>query len=102
MPANDAATRKLTVKIRRYDPEIDAPPRWETYQVEADGMDRVLDVLHGIKWNHDESLGLRRSCAHGVCGSDAMRINGTNGLAGKILVKNLRSDTLTPEPLLGL
>ncbi len=102
MVANVAATRKLSVKIKRYNPEIDAPPRWETYQVEADGMDRVLDVLHSIKWGHDESLGLRRSCAHGVCGSDAMRINGVNGLACKILVKNLPSDALTVEPILGL
>ena len=102
MAAHEAATRKLTVKIKRYNPEIDDPPRWESYQVEADGMDRVLDVLQGVKWDHDESLGLRRSCAHGVCGSDAMRINGVNGLACKILVKNLPSDTLTVEPILGL
>ncbi|WP_422930953.1 succinate dehydrogenase iron-sulfur subunit [Singulisphaera sp. PoT] len=94
--------RKLTVKIKRYNPEKDNTPRWEQFVVEADPMDRVLDVLQSVKWNHDESLGLRRSCAHGVCGSDAMRINGSNGLACKILVKNLPSDTLTVEPILGL
>jgi succinate dehydrogenase / fumarate reductase iron-sulfur subunit len=95
-------TRHLTVKIKRYDPESDKPPRWETFHVEADPMDRVLDVLQNIKWLHDETLGLRRSCAHGVCGSDAMRINGFNSLACKILVKNLKSDTITVEPILGL
>jgi succinate dehydrogenase / fumarate reductase iron-sulfur subunit len=100
--ANDPKTRTLTVKIMRYNPENDAPPRWEEFRVEADPMDRVLDVLQSVKWEHDETLGLRRSCAHGVCGSDAMRINGANGLACKILVKNLRSDTLTVEPILGL
>lgn len=94
--------RKLTVKIKRYDPERDEAPRWAEYHVEADPMDRVLDVIQKVKWYQDDSLGLRRSCAHGVCGSDAMRINGTNGLACKILVKNLLSDTLTLEPILGL
>jgi succinate dehydrogenase / fumarate reductase iron-sulfur subunit len=102
MAAGDAATRNLTVKIRRYDPERDEAPHWEQYTIAADPMDRVLDVLQNIKWYQDESLGLRRSCAHGVCGSDAMRINGFNSLACKILVKNLRSDTLTVEPILGL
>jgi succinate dehydrogenase / fumarate reductase iron-sulfur subunit len=97
-----ATTRKLTVQIKRYDPEHDETPRWESYTVEAEPWDRVLDVLHKIKWYHDDSLALRRSCAHGVCGSDGMRINGANALACKILVKNLRSDTLTVEPLLGL
>lgn len=94
--------RSLTVKIKRYDPETGAEPRWEQFAVEADPMDRVLDVLQSVKWEHDESLGLRRSCAHGVCGSDAMRINGVNALACKILVKNLKGDVITVEPLLGL
>ena len=95
--AADHQTRRLTVQIKRYDPEVDAEPHWETYQVDAEPWDRVLDVIQNVKWYHDESLGLRRSCAHGVCGSDAMRINGVNGLACKILVKNLSEDTLTLE-----
>ena len=95
-------TRKLTVKIKRYDPERDAPPRWETFTVDSDPLDRVLDVIQNIKWNQDESIALRRSCAHGVCGSDAMRINGVNALACRILVRNLKGDTITLEPILGL
>ncbi|MFO0960132.1 MAG: succinate dehydrogenase iron-sulfur subunit [Isosphaeraceae bacterium] len=102
MAANDTAKRKLTVKIHRYNPEKDSAPHWETYQIEADPLDRVLDVIQNVKWYQDETLTLRRSCAHGVCGSDAMRINGVNALACKILIKNLRSDTLTVEPILGL
>lgn len=94
--------RNLTVKIKRYDPERDAPPRWEEFRVSADPLDRVLDVIQKVKWEQDETLAMRRSCAHGVCGSDAMRINGVNGLACKILVKNLKSDTITLEPILGL
>jgi succinate dehydrogenase / fumarate reductase, iron-sulfur subunit len=98
----DPQARSLTVKIKRYNPEVDEKPHWEEFRVEADGHDRVLDVIQKIKWEQDDTLSLRRSCAHGVCGSDAMRINGSNGLACKILVKNLRSDTLTLEPILGL
>lgn len=98
----DHTARDLTVRIRRYDPEHDDQPRWQEYRIAADPMDRVLDVLLAIKWEQDETLGLRRSCAHGVCGSDAMRINNVNRLACKTLVRTLPSDTLTVEPILGL
>ena len=79
----------LTVRISRYNPEVDDAPCWEEFPIEADPMDRVLDVLHKVKWYQDGTLALRRSCAHGVCGSDAMRINGVNALACKVLVKNV-------------
>ena len=49
--------------------------------------DRVLDALHKIKWEVDGSVSFRRSCAHGICGSDAMRINGRNRLACKTLAE---------------
>ena len=45
-----------------------------------------LDALHEVKWHQDGTLALRRSCAHGICGSDAMLINGRNALACKVLV----------------
>ena len=67
------------------------------------GTDRVLDALHKIKWELDGSLTFRRSCAHGVCGSDAMRINGRNRLACKTLIKDLNiSEPITVEPIKGL
>src|SRR5437763_1754590 len=78
MAPSDVADRNLTVKIHRYNPELDDAPHWEQYTIAAHPMDRVLDVLQNIKWYQDETLSLRRSCAHGVCGSDAMRINGFN------------------------
>jgi succinate dehydrogenase / fumarate reductase, iron-sulfur subunit len=78
-----------TIIIRRYNPETDSEPRWVDYDVEVYSTDRVLDVLHKIKWEQDGSLAFRRSCAHGVCGSDAMRINGRNRLACKTLLKDL-------------
>ncbi|HWE38866.1 MAG TPA: succinate dehydrogenase iron-sulfur subunit [Isosphaeraceae bacterium] len=102
MAQADGTARKLTVRIKRYDPAADERPHWEEYTIEADPHERVLDVIQNIKWYRDETLGLRRSCAHGVCGSDAMRINGMNGLACKILVSSLKDDTLTLEPILGL
>ena len=65
--------------------------------------DRVLDALHKIKWEQDGSLTFRRSCAHGVCGSDAVRINGRNRLACKTLIKDLDiNSTITVEPIKGL
>ncbi|HEV3167274.1 MAG TPA: succinate dehydrogenase iron-sulfur subunit [Isosphaeraceae bacterium] len=94
--------RTLKVKIKRYNPELDQAPHWQEFTISAHPMDRVLDVLQNIKWYQDETLNLRRSCAHGVCGSDAMRINGFNTLACKVLVKNLPSDSVTIEPILGL
>jgi succinate dehydrogenase / fumarate reductase iron-sulfur subunit len=93
---------KITLKVFRYDPEKDKKPHYETYQVEAEPTDRVLDLLERIKGYIDGSLSFRRSCAHGVCGSDAMRINGQNRLACKLLVKELHTDRVTIEPLLGL
>ena len=91
----------ITVKIKRFDPDRDDAPHWESYQLEADPMDRALDVLMDIKWHHDGTLTFRKSCAHGVCGSDAMKINGENKLACSVLLKDLVKDggTLTFEPM---
>ncbi len=79
----------VTLIIRRFDPEVDEEPHWQDFDVELYGSDRVLDALHKIKWEQDGSLTFRRSCAHGICGSDAMRINGRNRLACKTLIKDL-------------
>ena len=62
----------ITLIVRRFLPEVDEEPRWESFDVEVFSTDRVLDALHKIKWEQDGSLTFRRSCAHGVCGSDAM------------------------------
>jgi succinate dehydrogenase / fumarate reductase iron-sulfur subunit len=82
-------TFTVTLIIRRFDPERDEEPYWQDFDVEAYPTDRILDALHKIKWEQDGSLSFRRSCAHGVCGSDAMRINGRNRLACKTLIKDL-------------
>ncbi|TPG19125.1 succinate dehydrogenase iron-sulfur subunit [Pedococcus bigeumensis] len=93
----------VTLKIARFNPETDTEAHWETYQVTSHATDRVLDALHQIKWDQDGSLSFRRSCAHGVCGSDAMRINGKNRLACKTLIKDVNPDKpITVEPIKGL
>ena len=92
---------QVTLKIKRYNPEEDEAPYWKSYKVEVEETDRVLDALHYIKWYQDGTLTLRRSCAMGICGSDAMRINGQNLLACKTLLRDLGSE-ISVEPLLGL
>ena len=94
---------KVTLFVRRYNPEDGLDARWEDLDVEVFGTDRVLDALHKIKWEQDGSLTFRRSCAHGVCGSDAMRINGRNRLACKTLIKDLDiTQPIYVEPIKGL
>ena len=71
-----------TFQIYRYDPDTDEKPRMQTLQVELDGHERMLlDALNKLK-AVDPTLSFRRSCREGVCGSDAMNINGKNGLGG--------------------
>ena len=93
---------QVDLRILRYDPERDSAPHWVSYSVAAEPMDRVLDLLHRVKYEVDGTLTFRRSCAHGVCGSDAMLINGRNRLACKIRVEQLGRRRVTVAPLPGL
>ncbi|GAB1337408.1 succinate dehydrogenase iron-sulfur subunit [Streptomyces sp. E-15] len=93
----------VTFRIRRFNPEVSAEATWEDFQLEIDPKERVLDGLHKIKWDVDGTLTFRRSCAHGICGSDAMRINGKNRLACKTLIKDINPEKpITVEPIKGL
>ena len=74
----------------------------QEYTVEVEPNERLLDALMKVKRFQDGSLGFRKSCAHGVCGSDAMRINGKDRLACKTLIKEIvenEGDAVTVEPL---
>ncbi|MDQ3407448.1 MAG: 2Fe-2S iron-sulfur cluster-binding protein, partial [Chloroflexota bacterium] len=94
---------QVDLRILRYDPERDKKPHWESYTVESGPMDRVLDLLHTVKWEQDGTLTFRRSCAHGVCGSDAMLINGRNRLACKIRIDQLgKKISVAPLPGFGV
>lgn len=93
----------VTFRIRRFNPEISDEATWQDFQLEIDPKERVLDGLHKIKWDLDGSLTFRRSCAHGICGSDAMRINGKNRLACKTLIKDINPEKpITVEAIKGL
>jgi succinate dehydrogenase / fumarate reductase, iron-sulfur subunit len=91
---------QVQFRIERFNPDQDTRPWFGEYTVEVEPTDRVLDALNEIKWKQDGTLTFRRSCAHGVCGSDAMRINGRNRLACKELIRDY-GDKITIEPMLG-
>ncbi|MGW7200563.1 succinate dehydrogenase iron-sulfur subunit [Streptomyces chryseus] len=93
----------VTFRIRRFNPEISSEAEWQDFPIEIDPKERVLDGLHKIKWETDGTLTFRRSCAHGICGSDAMRINGKNRLACKTLIKDINPEKpITIEAIKGL
>jgi succinate dehydrogenase / fumarate reductase iron-sulfur subunit len=92
---------ELALRIRRYNPEVREDPWWDEFTVDMEPWDHLLEALHEVKWHHDGTLALRRSCAHGICGSDAMVINGSNRLACKVLVKDV-APKVTVEPIRGL
>ena len=94
-------SQKRTFQIYRYDPDKDAKPYMQTLEIELEGNERMLlDALVKLK-AVDPTLSFRRSCREGVCGSDAMNINGKNGLA---CLTNMRTlpGTIVLKPLPGL
>lgn len=111
LPPIPEGSTMVTLKIARFDPEN--PDRyadsggWQSFRVPCLPSDRLLNLLMYAKSYLDGTLTFRRSCAHGVCGSDAMRINGVNRLACKVLMrdllpKNNKPLTVTIEPIRGL
>lgn len=96
---------KITVEIQRFNPESDSKSYTRKYEVDAEPTDRLLTVLLDIKGTQDPTLGIRKSCAHGVCGSDAMVINGKERLACKTLIKDVAQGegaVIRVEPLRNL
>ncbi|HBO4042984.1 TPA: succinate dehydrogenase iron-sulfur subunit [Pseudomonas aeruginosa] len=94
----------LQVSVYRYNPDKDAAPYMQDFQVDTNGKDvMVLDVLALIK-ERDEGFSYRRSCREGVCGSDGMNINGKNGLAciTPLSAAGLKGGKLVIRPLPGL
>jgi succinate dehydrogenase / fumarate reductase iron-sulfur subunit len=95
--------KDVRFRILRFNPEVDEGAHWEEFVVSCFPTDRVLTALEKIKGEQDGSLTFRRSCGHGICGSDAMRINGRNRLACKTLIKDLNTKKpITVEALKGL
>ncbi|MBU2498907.1 MAG: succinate dehydrogenase iron-sulfur subunit, partial [Proteobacteria bacterium] len=90
---------EMPFKVFRYDPEKDDQRRYQAYKVRAEPSERILDCLNRLKWEQDGTLGYRMSCGHGVCGSDAMKINGRCALACQKLVKDYEGKEVVLEPL---
>ena len=92
----------ITLRIKRFDPSTDREPYYREYRLSVEPTDRVLDALMYVKDYMDGTLGFRKSCGHGVCGSDAMRIAGKERLACKTLIRDVVShegEMITIEPL---
>jgi succinate dehydrogenase / fumarate reductase iron-sulfur subunit len=90
----------MKLKISRFDPQKDQEPYYQTFEVEAEPIDRLLDCLNRIRWEQDPTLSFRMSCGHGICGSDGMRVNGVCGLACQMLMKRFQEgEEILIEPL---
>lgn len=90
---------EVKFKIYRFNPDIGREPWYQDYVLTAKPTDRILDCLNRIKWEQDGTLSYRMSCGHGVCGSDAMRINGQCALACQKLIKEYEGKEIVLEPL---
>ncbi len=89
----------VTFRVFRFDPTHEAEPRFQDYELKSQPTEKILDCLNRIRWEQDASLAFRMSCAHGICGSDGMRINGVCALACQRLVKDYPQGIITIEPL---
>ncbi len=86
--------------VYRFDPKTDKKPRYQEYAVNAEPTDKILDCLNKIRWEQDPTLAYRYSCAHGICGSDALMINGRIELACQKLVRDFKTgNNFVIEPL---
>ena len=91
---------KVKFKVFRFNPEADKAPHYDVFTVEASLNDRILDCLNKIRWEQDSSLAYRMSCAHGICGSDGITINGSPALACQKLIKDYdHAKEIMIEPL---
>jgi len=90
----------VKLKVFRFDPKREKEPHYDSFTVNAEATDRLLDLLNKVRWEQDGSLAYRMSCAHGICGSDGMTINGISALACQKLVKDYEEGKeILVEPL---
>ncbi len=98
-----ADNRKLSLSIYRYNSEADNTPYMQDYEIDipAKSDPMLLTLLERLKAEQDVTLSYRRSCREGVCGSDAMNINGNNGLACVTTLSELKTNKIVIRPLPG-
>lgn len=91
----------VTVRVRRYNPDIDKKPYWQDFQIELTPDKTVLAALEEIKAYQDGTLTFRRSCRHAICGSCAMMVNRQNTLVCTTPLKDTLNNkqVVTIEPL---
>ena len=93
---------KCHFTIYRFNPDVDQAPHYDQYEINAESTDKILDCLNKIRWELDPTLAFRASCSHGICGSDAMVINGRVALACQKLVRDFKTASnfiIEPLPL---
>lgn len=91
---------KCHFTIFRFNPDVDQAPHYDQYELDAEPTDKILDCLNKIRWEQDPTLAYRASCSHGICGSDAMVINGRVALACQKLVRDFKTaNNFVIEPL---
>ncbi len=90
----------VTLKVYRFNPKTDQESHYDVFTIEAEPSERILDCLNRIRWTKDSSLSFRMSCAHGICGSDGLTINGQSALACQKLIKDYDyQNEIVIEPL---
>src|SRR3954462_243984 len=92
---------KVTVSVRRFTPQTDEQPRFETHEVEVSDRASILDALFALQRGPVPDLAFRFSCRVGMCGSCAMVVNGKEQLTCSTLIKSVGTD-LKIEPLRNL
>ena len=99
--SNNHPISDVTLRIQRFNPDVDQKPYLKNFKVKWDQGMTVLDALHKIKTEQDGSVTYRRSCRHGICGSCAMNINGKNLLACHTPLRDVldRKGRVTIRPL---
>ena len=91
---------KCSFLVYRFDPATESEPWYDEFTIDAEATDKILDCLNRIRWEQDATLSYRYSCAHGICGSDALMINGRIGLACQKLVRDFKTaNNFVIEPL---
>ncbi|MFK3617886.1 2Fe-2S iron-sulfur cluster-binding protein, partial [Coxiella burnetii] len=98
---NSKKSRIMTFSIMRFNPETDKKPYMQDFELDVSAIQgkMLLNALEALREKHPD-IGLRRSCAEGVCGSDGMNINGKNAVACVTQLKDL-PDRVVVRPLPG-
>lgn len=99
--ATNGTTRTVTIRLQRFNPDVDKKPVMKEYKLEITSDTTILDALEQIKATQDGSLTFRRSCRHAICGSCAMNVNGRNTLVcnQRVNAHLDRKGTVTVRPL---